>query len=264
VKNLVRPYVELQVLDELFSCPIIYQYPETLSLEESELLASTIAHQQIALQEAKDAISAVEGSTKLAMQEELYALHASVGVQQTALDTQKNSMSATMRDVQQEISVRQGESDRLASNIASQHGTLQEAKDATSEFETSTKLMMQEELCALQASLACGHEALDIQRKSMSTMIQDMRQEIDNRQGESELLSSSIVNQHIALQEAKDATCAVEADTKLTMQEELGVLQASIVRAQERYTKVQKDEKKKEKQYRTRSRSLLELHAPIS
>jgi len=23
--------VELQVLDELFSCPIIYQYPETLS-----------------------------------------------------------------------------------------------------------------------------------------------------------------------------------------------------------------------------------------
>ena len=31
VKNLVRPYVELQVLDELFSCPIIYQYPETLS-----------------------------------------------------------------------------------------------------------------------------------------------------------------------------------------------------------------------------------------
>jgi len=69
-------------------------------LEESELLASTIAHQQIALQEAKDAISAVEGSTKLAMQEELYALHAGVGVQQTALDTQKNSMSATMRDVQ--------------------------------------------------------------------------------------------------------------------------------------------------------------------
>jgi len=124
--------------------------------------------------------------------------------------------------------------------------------------------MMQEELCALQASLACEHEALDIQRKGMSTMIQDMQQEIDNRQEESELLSSSIVNQHIALQEAKDATCAVEADTKLAMQEELSVLQASILRAQKRYTKLQKDEKKKEKQCRTRSRSLLELRAPIS
>ena len=32
VTNLVLPYMKLQVLDELFSCPIIYQYPETLSL----------------------------------------------------------------------------------------------------------------------------------------------------------------------------------------------------------------------------------------
>ena len=216
--------------------------------EESEILASNIATQQIALQEATDAILEVEGNTKLAMQEELHALHASVGMQQSALDTQKDSMSATMRDMQQEISFQQGESDRLASDITSQRRTLQEAKDATSEFETSTKLVMQEELCALQTSLAFEHEALDTQRKCMSDMIQDMQHEIDSRHGESELLSSSIENQHIALQEAKDATSAVETDTKLAMQEELGALQASIVGAQERYTKLQKDTQKKEKQ----------------
>ena len=45
VKNLVRPYVELQVLDELFSCPIIYQYPRHYlsSVSHSQTLSLSLS-----------------------------------------------------------------------------------------------------------------------------------------------------------------------------------------------------------------------------
>ena len=78
---------------------------------------------------------------------------ASLGLKQSALDTQNDNMSATMHDMQQEINFKLEESQTLASNIEQQHMALKEAKTATSAVETDTKIAMQEELCALQISL---------------------------------------------------------------------------------------------------------------
>ena len=197
-------------------------------LEESDLLASNIANQQIALQEATDATFEVETGKKLAMQQELCALEVSISMQQTALVTQKNSMSASMHEMQQEINSQLEESELLASTIATQRIALQEAKDATLEVETGKKLALQQELCALEVSIGTQQNALDTQKNSMSTRMHDMQQEINSQLEESELLTSTIAHQQIALQEAKDAISAVEGSTKLAMQEELYALHAGV------------------------------------
>ena len=92
--------------------------------------------------------------------------------------------------------------------------------------------------------------ALDTQKNSMSATIYDMQQDINSQQEESQILANNIAKQHMDLQEARNATSAVEIenDTTLVMQEEHCALQASILVAQERYTKLQKDTQKTQKQ----------------
>jgi len=114
------------------------------------------------------------------MQQELCALEVSISMQQTALDTQKNSMSVSMHEMQQEINSQLEESELLASTIATQRIALQEAKI---EVETGKKLALQQELCALEVSIGTQQNALDTQKNSMSTRMHDMQQEISSQLG---------------------------------------------------------------------------------